>query len=95
VRVIFWAALNVEKQYWGRPRRQERQAPHVPEQEREGVGDAALAVVQIRVAHPAGLHGDERLTRPRVGHEDGHDLDRGLGGAGDDAADLMGHAGRP
>ena len=38
----------------------------VAEQERELVVDAALAVVQVGVADPAGLHLHHGLTRPRV-----------------------------
>ena len=41
----------------------------VPEQEREVVVDAALAVVQVGVADPAGLHLHQRLTRTRVGDQ--------------------------
>ena len=105
VRVIFWAALWVLKQYHGRPRRQARHSPQtarqlsttkspgatsvtpgadlldhagrlVAEQERVVVVDAALAVVQVGVADPAGLDPHHRLAGPRVGHHDGGDLDR-------------------
>ena len=48
----------------------------VPEQERELVVDAALAVVQVGVADPAGLDRDDRLARARVGDDDVDDLDR-------------------
>ena len=42
----------------------------VAEQERELVVDAALAVVQVGVAHPAGLDRDHGLARPRVRDHD-------------------------
>ena len=42
----------------------------VAEQERELVVDPALAVVQVGVADPAGLHIDDRLARTRVGDDD-------------------------
>ena len=42
----------------------------VAEQEREVVVDAALAVVQVGVAHPARLDVDDRLAGARVGHHD-------------------------
>ena len=42
----------------------------VPEEEGEVVVDAALAVVQVGVAHAARLDGDDRLARPGVGHQD-------------------------
>ncbi len=45
------------------------------QQERELVVDRALAVVQIRVADPAGLHRDQYLTGPRVGDDDRPHLD--------------------
>ena len=48
----------------------------VPEQEGELVVDPALAVVQVGVADPAGLHLDDRLTRTGVGDVDGLDADR-------------------
>src|SRR5215211_4253816 len=41
----------------------------VAEQERELVVDRALAVVQVGVADPAGLHPDQRLPRPGVWHQ--------------------------
>jgi hypothetical protein len=46
----------------------------VAEQEREVVVDAALAIMQVGVADPAGLHLHQRLARPRVG--DVHRLHR-------------------
>ena len=48
----------------------------VPQQEREVVVDPTLAVVQVRVAHPARLDADDRLTGPRIGHDDGLERDR-------------------
>src|SRR5690606_3964713 len=42
----------------------------VAEQEGEVVADAALLVVEIGVAHPAGLDTDDRLARPGVGYDD-------------------------
>ena len=45
----------------------------VAEQEREVVVDGALAVVQVGVAHPARLHGHDRLAGPGVGDDDGLD----------------------
>ena len=48
----------------------------VPEQEREVVVDAALAVVEVGVAHAARLDPDERLAGPGIGHLDRHQLDR-------------------
>ena len=47
----------------------------VAEQERELVVDAALPVVQIGVAHAAGLDRNHDLARPWVGHDDGDDFD--------------------
>ena len=64
----------------------------VAEQEREVVVDAALAVVQVGVADPAGLHVDDRLTGPGIGHHDRLDRDRRTLAAGDDALHLVGHA---
>ena len=48
----------------------------VPEQEREVVADAALAVVQVGVAHAARLHPHERLAGPGIGHHDRLDAHR-------------------
>ena len=48
----------------------------VAEQEGEVVVDAALAVVQVRVAHAAGLDGDHRLAGTGVGHDDRLERDR-------------------
>ena len=42
----------------------------VPEQERELVVDAALPVVEVGVADPAGLHRHHHLARSRIGHHD-------------------------
>ena len=61
----------------------------VPEQEREVVVDAALAVVQVGVADPAGLDLDQRLTGAGIGDVDRLDADRLALGAGDDSLDLV------
>src|SRR6185369_2736048 len=63
----------------------------VPEQVGEVVADAPLAVVQVGVADPARLDGDERLTGPRVRHDDGDDLDGSVLGPGDDGAYVTRH----
>ena len=47
----------------------------VAEQEGELVVDAALAVVQVGVAHAARLDGDDRLAGPGIGHDDRLDRD--------------------
>ena len=65
------------------------------EQEREVVVDAALAVVQVGVAHPAGLHLHDRLARTGVGDVDRLDGDRGTLAAGDDGLDLLRHVAGP
>ena len=54
----------------------------VAEQEREVVVDAALAVVQVGVAHPAGLDLHDRLAGPGVGDDDVDELDGGALGCG-------------
>ena len=59
------------------------------EQEREVVVDAALAVVQVGMAHAAGLHLHQCLARPRVGDVDGLDADWLALGAGDDCFHLV------
>ena len=61
------------------------------QQVREVVADPALAVVQVGVAHPAGLHVDQRLPGPGIGHDDGGHLDRGTFSWGDDAPHLCCH----
>ena len=61
----------------------------VAEQERELVVDAALAVVQVGVADPAGLDLHHRLPRTGIGHVDRDDLDGLALGAGDDGLDLL------
>jgi hypothetical protein len=48
----------------------------VPEQERELVVDAAVAVDQVGVADTAGDDIDDDLARPGVGDDDIHHLDR-------------------
>ena len=64
----------------------------VAEQEREVVVDPALAVVQVGVADPARLDGDDGLTRPGIGDDDR--LHRhGLAlRSGDDSTNLLTHA---
>ncbi len=123
VSVIFWDALNVLKQYHGRPRRHDRHEPHtarqlritkspgvdvgdaiadrlddagrlVPEQEREVVVDPTLAVVEVGVAHPARLDGDDGLTRPGIGDHDRLDADRLALGAGDHSSYFLRHSRR-
>jgi hypothetical protein len=59
----------------------------VAEEEGEVVVDAALAVVQVGVAHPARLDLDDRLARTGVGDDDVDELDLGALGAGDDSLD--------
>jgi hypothetical protein len=61
----------------------------VTEQEGEVVVDATLAVVQVGVAHPAGLDLDQRLARPGVRDVDGHQLDRLTLGSRYDRLDLL------
>ena len=63
----------------------------VAEQEREVVVDAALAVVQVGVADPAGLDVDDRLPGPGIGDENRLDRDRRTLAAGDDALHLVWH----
>ncbi len=63
----------------------------VSEQERELVVDPALAIVQVGVAHPAGLHGDERLPGSGVGDDDVDDLDGRALASGDDTLDGLRH----
>ena len=63
----------------------------VPEQEREVVVDAALAVVQVGVAHTAGLHLHQRLAGPGVGDEHRLQRHRRTLRAGDDTLHLVRH----
>ena len=63
----------------------------VAEQERELVVDAALAVVQVGVAHPARLDAHHGLAGPGVGHDDVDELDLGSLGSGDDSLDGLRH----
>ena len=66
----------------------------VAEQEREVVVDAALAVVQVGVADPAGLDLRRRASPgPGIGDDDRLDGDRLALGAGDDSSDFLRHAG--
>src|SRR5439155_26676762 len=63
----------------------------VTEQVREVVADAALAVVEVGVAHTARLHRDEGLTGAGVGHDDGLDAHRLPLARSDDTAHLARH----
>src|SRR6185437_700287 len=63
----------------------------VPEQVGEVLANATLAVMQVGVAHAAGLNADQRLARPRVRNNDRGELDRSALAAGDDARHLMCH----
>ena len=63
----------------------------VAEQEREVVVDAALAVVQVGVAHAAGLHLHQRLARTRVGDEHRLDANRFTLGVADDPTNFARH----
>ena len=67
----------------------------VAEQEREVVVDAALPVVQVGVAHPAGLHLDQRLARAGIGHVDDLDRHRLLDGPGHHRTHLLRHRSTP
>ena len=57
----------------------------VPQQEREVLADAALAVVQVGVADAAGEDAHDGLPGAGVGDQDRDDLDRGALPAGDDS----------
>ena len=61
------------------------------EQEWEVVVNAALAVVQVGVAHTACLHLNQRFARARVGHDDGGELNRLAFAPRDDALNLVCH----
>ena len=61
------------------------------EQERELVVDAALAVGQVGVAHPAGLHPHHHLARTRIWDRDRRDLDRLTLGTGNNTSNLLRH----
>src|SRR5581483_933057 len=65
------------------------------EQERKVVVDRALPVVEIRVAHTAGLHHDQRLTRTGVWHQHGFHRDRRSFGVRYYSPDLMTHRDLP
>jgi hypothetical protein len=66
----------------------------VAEQEREVVVDAALAVVEVGMAHPAGLDLDDRLARPGVGHHDRFHADRRALGASNNSLNMLRHGPR-
>ena len=72
-----------------RPDRLDHAGGLVAQQEREVVVDPALAVVQVGVADPAGLHLHHRLARPRVRHVDRDQLDRRALGPRDHGLDLL------
>src|SRR6185312_12275524 len=63
----------------------------VAEQERELVVDAALAVVQVGVAHAAGLHLHDGLAGTGIGDVDRLDGDGRTLAVRDDPADLLRH----
>src|SRR5690606_8957085 len=63
----------------------------VAEQEGEVVADAALLVVEVGVAHPAGLYPHDRLAGSRVGYDDRLDPHRLVLAACDHAAYFLGH----
>ena len=77
----------------GHPRadRFDRARGLMTEQERELVVDPAVAVVQVGVAHPAGLDPDDGLTGSGIGDDDGLDGDRSALGAGDDSTYVLRH----
>ena len=62
------------------------------EEERKVVVDPTLAVVEIGVAHTAGLHLDHRLTRTGIGHDDRLDRHRRTFRARHDSANLLCHS---
>ncbi|BBY22213.1 hypothetical protein MSTO_24180 [Mycobacterium stomatepiae] len=74
-----------------RPDRLDRARSLMAEQEGELIVDPALAVGEVGVAHPAGLHLHDHLARSRVRDRDRGDLDRRSLGAGDDAPNLLWH----
>ena len=61
------------------------------EEEGEVVADTALAVVEVGVADAAGVHFDDRLAWPRIGHDDRLDRYRLLHRSGDDRPYLLRH----
>ena len=63
----------------------------VAEQERIVIADAALAVVEVRVADAARLHIDDDFARTRIGDDDVSEFDWGSLAAGDDALDSLWH----
>ena len=67
----------------------------VTEQERVGVVDPAVAVGQVGVADPAGLHGDDDLAGAGVGDGDVDELDRLAFPPGNDTTHRLAHGFRP
>src|ERR1700760_3312069 len=67
----------------------------VAEEVGEVVADAALTVVQVGVAHPAGLDLDQGLPRAGVRPHDGGDLDRSALLAGDHTLHALRHRPTP
>ena len=65
----------------------------VAQQEGEVVVDPALPVVQVGMAHPAGLDPHHGLSRPRVRHHDRLQRDRLALGPGHHSAHVLCHAG--
>jgi hypothetical protein len=64
----------------------------VAEKKRELVVDATLAVVQVGVADAARLNGNDGLTRPGIGDDNGLHRDRLAFRLGNDSADFLAHA---
>jgi len=67
----------------------------VAEEERELVVDGPLPVVQVGVAHPAGLDPHQRLAGARIGDDDRLHLHRRSLGRRDHASHLMAHGPEP
>ena len=67
----------------------------VAQKEREVVVDAALAVMQVGVAHAARLDRDDRLARTGIGDDDRLDGDRAALFLGHDTAHFLSHRSPP
>src|SRR5215469_3967906 len=67
----------------------------VPQQVREVVTNAAIAVMQVGVTYAAGLDNHQRLAGPRIGNDHRGGAHRCALAAGDDALDLVCHAAAP